>query len=63
MATPASPSADCIKDFYNKICRHFRFISIKRKDTKEEQKKWKLASLIGICGFLMQTKAYLFWRV
>jgi len=39
MATLPSPSANCIKDFYNKICRHFRFISIKRKDTKEEQKK------------------------
>lgn len=22
----------------------------------------KLASLIGICGFLMQTKVYLFWK-
>lgn len=31
MATPPSPSANCIKDFYNKICRHFRFISVKRK--------------------------------
>jgi len=23
----------------------------------------KLASLIRICGFLMQTKAYLFWKM
>jgi hypothetical protein len=31
------------------------------KIPRKNRKKQKLASLMGICGFLMQTKAYLLW--
>jgi hypothetical protein len=39
-----------------------RFIGRNEKTPRKNRKKQKLANLIRICGFLMQTKAYLFWK-
>ena len=38
------------------------FFAYNEKIPRKNRKKQKLAGLIRVCGFLMQTKAYLLWK-